>query len=80
MKIEKQVCSIIKKIRPNVPDFELDTNLQQIEVLDSVAMMEFVVWIEETFELIIDTDDLTPENFSTLRGIVAYIEMNVSRR
>ena len=57
-----------------MPDFEPDDNLLETGLLDSVAMMELVVWSEEHFEFTIDTDDLTPENFSTLTAISSYID------
>ncbi|MDB4223790.1 phosphopantetheine-binding protein [Granulosicoccus sp.] len=79
MKMQEQVYEIIKNLKPNVPDFDVETSLQEAEILDSVAMLEFVLWIEEAFELVVDTDDLTPENFSTLGNIVAYIESQVSQ-
>ena len=79
MKMQEQVYEIIKNLKPNVPDFDVETSLQEAEILDSVAMLEFVLWIEEAFELVVDTDDLTPENFSTLGNIVVYIESQVSQ-
>ena len=77
--MQEQVYEIIKNLKPNVPDFDVETSLQEAEILDSVAMLEFVLWIEEAFELVVDTDDLTPENFSTLGNIVVYIESQVSQ-
>ncbi len=79
MDMQDQVYQFIKTLKPNAPDFDVDSNLQENEILDSVAMMEFVLWSEETFDFLVDTDDLTPENFSTLGNIVAYINKNVSR-
>lgn len=76
--MQERVYNIIKELKPNVPDFDVNTNLQESEILDSVAMLEFVLWIEETFEMVVDTDDLTPENFSTLGNIVGYIESQAS--
>lgn len=79
MNMQERVYTIIKNLKPNVPEFNEVTNLQESEILDSVAMLEFILWIEETFELVVDTDDLTPENFSTLGNIVVYIESQVSQ-
>ena len=49
-------------------------DLMASEAVDSVAMMEMIVWLEETFNITIDAEDLTPENFSTVNAMVAYIE------
>jgi acyl carrier protein len=42
--------------------------------VDSVAMMDVIVWLEDTFGISIDPDDLTPENFGSVNRIVAYLE------
>ncbi len=53
---------------------DLDADLMETEIVDSVAMMELVVWLEEHFDMVIDTDDLTPENFSSVNKMVGYLE------
>lgn len=77
MSKQQQVYDFIKSLKPNVPDFEPDENLLESDILDSVAMMELVLWSEGEFGFTVDTDDLTPENFATLNAIVAYIDKSV---
>jgi acyl carrier protein len=43
-------------------------------VIDSVAMIELVSFIEETYGIHIPDEDLMPEHFETLESIVSYIE------
>ena len=43
-------------------------------VIDSVAMIELVSFIEETYEVHVPDEDLMPEYFETLASIVSYIE------
>lgn len=71
---QDEVYAFIKTLKPNVPDFEHDENLLESDILDSVAMMELVLWSEEHFGFTVDTDDLTPENFATLDAITQYID------
>ena len=71
---QEEIYAFIKTLKPNVPDFEPDLNLLEDDLLDSVAMMELVLWSEEQFGFTVDTDDLTPENFSTLNAITEYVE------
>ena len=33
-----------------------------------------IVWLEETFDIQIDADDLTPENFATINAMVSYVD------
>lgn len=77
MSKQQQVYEFIKSLKPNVPDFEPDENLLESDILDSVAMMELVLWSEGEFGFTVDTDDLTPDNFATLNAIVAYIDKSV---
>lgn len=79
MSMHQEVSDFIKSLKPNVPDFEADENLLENDILDSVAMMEMVLWSEGQFGFIVDTDDLTPENFATVNAIVTYIEKSVSK-
>jgi acyl carrier protein len=49
-------------------------NLLEDEVVDSVAMMDLIVWFEENYKMTIDPDDLTPDNFGSVNAMVAYLE------
>lgn len=42
-------------------------------ILDSLAMMDLIVWLEQRFKITIDTEDLVPENFGTLNAIASYV-------
>lgn len=74
MSKQQEIHDFIKTLKPNLPDFAPDDNLLEDDLLDSVAMMELVLWSEEHFKFTVDTDDLTPDNFATLNAISAYIE------
>lgn len=52
---------------------EMDSLLEN-GVIDSVAMIELVGFIEETYGIHVPDEDLMPEHFDTLAAIVAYIE------
>jgi acyl carrier protein len=53
---------------------DLDCNLHQDGRLDSTAMLELILWVGDTFNLTIENEDLTPENFATPRHIVEFVE------
>ena len=75
MSKQQEIFDFIKTLNPEAgEDFDPDQNLLESGLLNSVAMMELVVWCEEHFEITIDTDDLTPENFSCIRAISDYVE------
>ena len=74
MTVQEEIVAYVKTIKPDFPDVENDRNLLEGDLLDSVAMMELVLWSEERYGFTVDTDDLTPENFATLDAIAGYIE------
>ena len=46
--------------------------------LDSVALLEFVVGIEEEFDLMLDDSAVTIEHFRTLGSLAAYLHEQIS--
>ena len=66
---------IKEEINPTAEfEFDLSLNLLEAGILDSTAVVELVLWLEETFELEIDPEALTPDNFATLDAMVSFIE------
>ena len=74
MSKQQEIYEFIATLNPKAKDFDAKENLLESGLLDSVAMMNLVVWCEEHFNITIDTDDLTPDNFSTLEAITEFIE------
>lgn len=73
--IAERVHGFIRdEINPSA-DFPFDTSLNLLEtgILDSTAVVELVLWLEETFELEIDPEALTSDNFQTLDAMVDFI-------
>jgi acyl carrier protein len=66
--IEKELASGQKV------QLELDTNL--VGLVDSTGVMELTVWIENTFGFSVEIDDITPENFGTIRLLASWIRKN----
>ena len=55
-------------------EFHETDSLLENGVIDSVAMIELVSFIEETYGVHVPDEDLMPEHFETLESIVSYIE------
>jgi acyl carrier protein len=43
-------------------------------VLDSIAIVDLVALLEAEFGIVVENDDLDPENFSSIRAIVAFVD------
>jgi acyl carrier protein len=46
-------------------------------IIDSTGVLELVGYIEESFGVSVDDDELTPENLGSVDNIVAYIVRKV---
>ena len=60
-----------------VPDakfkFDASQDLMAAGFIDSLAMMDLIVWLEQTLKITVDTDDLVPANFATLDAMANYV-------
>ena len=46
------------------------------EVVDSTAVMELVVWMEDNYGFQVELDDITPDQFGTVGKLAQFIEKN----
>lgn len=51
-----------------------DESLIESEVIDSTGVLELVVFLEDTLGIKVDEDDITPDNFDSITGILAYAQ------
>ena len=51
-----------------------DTDLLKTGLIDSLGIMRLVAFLENEFKTTIPAQDLTLENFSSVKTIVAYLE------
>jgi acyl carrier protein len=58
-----------KQVQPVGPD----DSLLESGILDSVAVMQLVAFLERTYGITVADDDLVPENFDSLTAISAYV-------
>lgn len=66
---------IQEELNPNATaDIDTSMNLLEAQILDSTGVVELVLWLEENFDLDIDPEALTPDNFATIDAMVAFIE------
>ena len=56
------------------PDLAEDQNLLTTGLVDSIGVTRLIAFLEETYDLKIPPEDVTLENFSTLRQIRRYVE------
>lgn len=57
-----------------------ETPLLEDGVLDSLSLLQLVVFLEERFKITVDDADLLPENFASVNTICAYLRARESGR
>jgi len=73
--IENELVEYIRASLATEPDAEItpETDLIGEGVLDSVAMVDLVVWVEENYAFRVDVEDLEPESFGSVLLIAKYV-------
>jgi acyl carrier protein len=70
--IESQVLTFIREERPDLT-IDADTELMEAGVLDSIALIKAIQFMESTFGITIPDSDIDPSIFSTPSAVAAYI-------
>lgn len=53
-------------------------SLLQMQVVDSTGFLELVNFVEETFRVKVEDDEMVPENLESIDNIVAFVERKSS--
>jgi acyl carrier protein len=66
---------LLEEFLPDVPESNVTEDLDLIEngVIDSLGLLKVIAWLEDHLQASIDIDDMTPENFCSIRAINAYL-------
>ena len=59
---------------------EPDEDLLGSGIIDSMAVMKLVMFLEETFGIEVEDEDIVPENFQNLNSIVEYVEQKMGNK
>ena len=43
-------------------------------VIDSQGVIELIVFVQERFNIVVDDEEVTTDNFASLKGVVSFIE------
>lgn len=68
-----KILSILKDIRPDI-DFENENKLVEGGFLDSFDIVSIISELNDTFDISIRVNDLTPANFNSLEAIAGLVE------
>ena len=60
--------------------FELsdDTSFLDEGIVDSTGVLELVLFVEDTFNIEVDDEEIVPDNFDSVASLAAFIERNAA--
>ena len=72
--IHKKIIDLANQLGRDARGLRLDEEIPASGVLDSPALMELIIWCESKFDIEIDQEQLTLDNFGTIEAISNYVE------
>jgi len=70
--LQQQVTSLFSE-KLNLDVASAETDLLETGLLDSLALVELLAQLEESFDVSISTDDLELENFRSITNIAVFV-------
>ncbi len=58
-------------------DLKNDASFLDQGIIDSTGVLELVEWLEDTFDITVDDDELIPENLDSVNQLAAFITRKV---
>jgi|688.fasta_scaffold2496953_2 acyl carrier protein len=74
MKIKNKVNKILKKNKIDIKKYNVETNLIQTGIIDSMQLIIIIAEFERNFKIKIDTQIFYKKNFGSLNSFYAIIE------
>jgi len=78
--ISTQLKEFIKNMFPGTGSSELsdDDKLLEMGIVDSLGVLEIVTFIQTTYSITVNDEDITGENFDTINNITTYVSSKLS--
>lgn len=70
---EKIKDFILDRFSPSIGEIKDDTSLFASGVIDSLKLIEVIAFVEKTFSISVNMDDVTVENFDSVNNICKLI-------
>lgn len=74
--------AIITEIAVGIAEKSLspDADLFEIGIIDSLGIMKLILFMEESFGIAINDEEIIPENFQTLNKMAKFVEMKIKNK
>jgi acyl carrier protein len=57
-----------------------DTSFLENGIIDSPGILELVVFLEETYEITVEDEELVPENLDSIGNVVQYLGKKLEKK
>jgi acyl carrier protein len=57
----------------DVADIQEDTSFLDLGIIDSTGVIELISFLEETYGIHVEDDEMVPENLDSLKNIEQYV-------
>ena len=71
--MEKSIRNFIKENFMYEDELKTDQSLLETGVMNSMGAVELVLFLEEEFDIVIEDDEITPENLDSLDNIMKFL-------
>lgn len=55
-----------------------DTSFLESGIVDSTGILELVNFLEDTYDIVLEDEELIPENLDSLQNIAKFIQMKIN--
>ena len=79
--IAQQIRSFISRTFPGARKRAMSDDVPLLEsgIVDSLGTLDVVSFLEQSFAIQVSDDELTPQNFATIRSLAAFVEEKKAR-
>lgn len=74
--IEARIRNFIRETfpSPDHDDLAAEQSLFDAGILDSIGVLSLVTWLETEFDILVDEDEVVPENIDGIGPLIRYVE------
>jgi len=81
MEIQNKIRDYVAKnllFSDNGFGYDDDDSFLQQGIVDSMGVLELVMFVEETFGVSVDDQDITPDNFDSVNKLAHYVQSKIA--
>ena len=81
MDVRKTICDfLLSNVINDVDCLDDDRQLIDSGLIDSISIVRVIIFLEKKFDVSFTQEDMSPENFETLRAMVNTINNSIRRK